>query len=193
MKHFILLSAILALFSNTALAGEKPNSSVFAQNKFNERWGSGNSMSYNALSDKPTIPAYFSEMMTGFTWTVQTRSIVTSTSGGGFLVSSTKASDVNYAVTVSTAVQIGVTTNVGGYIVLEICATNSATAGDWIDTGSRVGLSQNIGLALALSSTQTVTGTLHSMVPPGFYVRLRSVNSNGTPTYAFNSGQELTM
>lgn len=113
-------------------------------------------------------------------------------SANGFQLSTTRDTDVTYSVTITIAVQIGVATNVGGYVVLEVAATNSATAGDWQEI-SRVGMSNNIGLALALSSTETVSGSLKGVVPTGYYARLRSVNSNGTPTYAYNSGQEVLL
>lgn len=128
-----------------------------------------------------------------FTNTV-TRSIVTTAAAAnGFQVSSVRDAVVAYNVTVSTAVQIGVATNVGGYAVLEVAPTNSSTASDWVEAGARVGTSQNIGLALALSSTETVSGLLMGLVPAGYYARIRSVNSNGTPTYTYNNGREILM
>lgn len=111
-------------------------------------------------------------------------------SANGFQVSSTRDAFVSYSVSVTTVVQIGVGTNVSGYIALEVAATNSSTAGDWVEI-SRSGSGQNIGLALALSSTQVTSGSVSGTVPAGYYARLRSVNSNGTPTYAYLSGQEV--
>lgn len=118
------------------------------------------------------------------------RSIVTGTGATGFQVSSTRNSMVGYSVTVQAAVQIGVVTNVDGYIVLEIAPTNSATPGDWVEI-ARVTNSQNIGIALALSSTQKGGGRLGGIVPAGYYAKIRSVNVAGTPTYVYNSGQEV--
>lgn len=108
----------------------------------------------------------------------------------GFQVSSTKLAIISYSVKVITAVQIGVATNVEGYVILEIAATNSSTAGDWTEIG-RTSNGQNIGLALALSSTQSVGGQISGVLPPGYYARLRSVNVSGTPTYSYVSGQEI--
>lgn len=116
--------------------------------------------------------------------------VTTAAAANGFQVSSTRDALVSYTVTVSSAVQIGVVGNVGGYCVLEVASTNSTTAGDWKEKG-RVGTGQNIGLAIALSSTQTASATLTSMVPMGFYSRLRTVNSNGTPTYTYVTGTEV--
>lgn len=120
------------------------------------------------------------------------RSTTTGTGATGFQVSSSRDALVNYSVTISTAVQIGVATNVDGYAVLEIAPTNSATAGDWIEI-ARTAQAQNIGLALALSSTQKGGGNLTGVVPAGYYAKIRTVNTAGTPTYTYNSGQEVLL
>lgn len=107
-------------------------------------------------------------------------------SGNGFQISSNKEAYATYSVTVTCAVQIGVVTNVEGYIVLEVASTNSSTASDWKEVG-RVTNSQNVSLAVALASTQKVGGSLTiPNLPVGYYARLRSVNVSGTPTYAAN-------
>lgn len=115
--------------------------------------------------------------------------VTTAASANGFQVSSTKNSRVCYSVKVACAVQIGVATNVEGYVVLEIASTNSSTAGDWIEVG-RVANGQNIGLALALSSTQTTGAQICGEITAGYYARLRSVNVAGVPTYSYLSGSE---
>lgn len=97
---------------------------------------------------------------------------------------------VSYSVTISCAVQIGVVTNVEGYVVLETATTNSSTAGNWTEI-ARVTDGNNIALAIALSTTQKVGGNLSAIIPAGSYVRIRSVNVSGTPTYVSNSGQEV--
>lgn len=116
--------------------------------------------------------------------------VTTAAAANGFQISSTRDTLANYTVTVSSAVQVGLVTNVSGYCVLEVAATNSATAGDWKEK-ARVGTGQNVGLAVALSSTQTATASLFAMVPAAYYVRLRTVNSNGTPTYTYITGTEV--
>ena len=120
------------------------------------------------------------------------RSIVTGTGATGFQISNTRDAMVNYSVTITTAVQIGVITNVDGYVVLEIAPTNSAISGDWVEI-ARTPQAQNIGLALALSSTQKGGGNLSGAVPAGYYAKIRSVNTAGTPTYTMNSAQEVLL
>ena len=118
--------------------------------------------------------------------------VSTAAAANGFQVSSSRDSLVNYSVTITTAVQIGVITSVDGYVVLEIAPTNSSTAGDWIEIG-RTPQAQNVSLAIALASTQKGGGQIGGIIPAGYYARLRSVNVAGTPTYAYNSGQEVLL
>ncbi len=116
------------------------------------------------------------------------RSIVTGTGATGFQVSSTRDSIVNYSVNIVTTATIA--GGQDGMVLLEIAPTNSATPGDWVEVGrSRNG--QALSLALTLQSVQTVAGQVGAVIPAGYYAKLRSVNNTGTPSYAFNSGQEV--
>lgn len=119
-----------------------------------------------------------------------THSIVTGTGATGFQVSSSRDSFVNYSVTIVSTATIG--SNQDGTVVLEIAPTNSATAGDWIEV-ARFRNGQTLALALTLSSVQTVSGNLGGYIPAGYYVKLRSINNSGTPSYAYESGQEVLM
>lgn len=118
------------------------------------------------------------------------RSIVTTAAAAnGFQISSTKDAEVSYSPVITCNVQIGLVTNVEGYVALEIAATNSTTAGDWKEI-ARVTNGQNISLAIALASIQKQGGAVSGTVPAGWYARLRSVNVAGTPTYSIASQQE---
>lgn len=114
--------------------------------------------------------------------------ITTAAAANGFQLSTTRDAAVSYGVQISTTATIG--GNASGYVVLEIAATNSTTAADWKEI-SRITNSQTITLALALQSVQISGGALQGMIPAGYYARLRTVNVSGTPTYTFNSGQEV--
>lgn len=119
------------------------------------------------------------------------RSLVSvANAANGFQISASRDAFVNYSVTITTAVQIGLITNVDGYAILEICATNSSTGADWTGIG-RTPQAQNIGIALALSSTQKGSGQVGGCVPAGWYARIRTINVAGTPTYAMNEQQEV--
>lgn len=110
----------------------------------------------------------------------------------GFQLSTTRNASIRYSVSVTTTVQIGVVTSVAGYVVLEIAATNSTTAGDRQEIG-RIGNTNTVGLALAFSGTSVNTATVSWILPIGYYARLRSVNTAGTPTYAYISWQEALL
>lgn len=106
----------------------------------------------------------------------------------GFRLSTTLDTLVNYSVAITTTATIGVAAS--GVVVLEVCATNSAAAGDWQEIG-RVSVGQTISVAVALQSIGISSGQLSGIVPAGYYARLRSSNVSGTPTYTYNSGQEV--
>lgn len=116
------------------------------------------------------------------------RSIVTGTGATGFQVSSTRDAMVSYSTKITTTATIA--GGQEGYVVLEIAPTNSATAGDWKEV-ARVTNGQALSLALTLQSIQPISGSLSAMVPAGYYVKVRSVNTTGTPSYSMVSGQEV--
>lgn len=107
--------------------------------------------------------------------------------GNGWQLSTTRDASVSYSVSVTTTTSIGGPSS--GNIVLEICSTNSATAGNWTQVGQVVS-SQTATLAIALNLVSINGGALFCTVPAGYYARLRSTVSGGTVTFAFLSGQE---
>jgi hypothetical protein len=116
------------------------------------------------------------------------RSVVSTTGATGFQISSTRSSLVSYSVTISTTVSLA--GNSTGYVALQICSTNSATPGDWIEV-ARVVSGQSGTLVIGLTLNQTGGGNISAVVPSGFYAKILSVNTAGTPTYSYNSGQEV--
>lgn len=115
------------------------------------------------------------------------RTIVTLTNATGTKLSSSQNVDVMYNITIGTTATIGGGSD--GSVYLEISPTNTATS-TWTKV-QEVRNGQAITLAIVLQSTQTMTMQLHGIVPAGQYVRLRSVNNAGTPTYTLSSGQEI--
>lgn len=109
-------------------------------------------------------------------------------SANGWQLSTTRDASVGYACSITTSATIGGAST--GYLVLEICSTNSATAANWQEI-DRITNSQTITLAVALQSIQVISASIRGIVPAGYYVRARSVASSGTPTFAFVSGQEV--
>lgn len=117
------------------------------------------------------------------------RSIVaTAAAANGWQISSTRDADVSYSTTIGTSVSLS--GNSTGYVVLEIAATNSTTASDWKEI-SRVSSGQSGTLVVGLVLNQTGGGVVTGTVPAGWYCRIRSVNTSGTPTYTANGQQEV--
>lgn len=115
------------------------------------------------------------------------RSLVSvAAAANGFQISTTRSVDVYYSGTVSCATQIGVIASVEGYISLEICATNSAIASDWKEVG-RISNGSTIGIAVGLALTDKNGSQMNFKVPKGYYIRLRTTNVAGTPTYALTT------
>lgn len=114
------------------------------------------------------------------------KSIVTSISATGTLLSSTRVTNVMYSVNVVTTASIGGAS--AGEVLLEVSPTNTSTS-TWTVL-NRIKNSQTISLAIALNSVQDLTFTMIGNVPAGYYVRVRSNNISGTPTYSFITGEE---
>jgi hypothetical protein len=119
------------------------------------------------------------------------RSLVsTAAAANGFQLSTTRDAIVNYSVSIATTVSVS--GNAVGYVALEVCPTNSSTANQWIEI-SRVASGQTGTIVVGLTLNQTGGGSIGGTVPAGWYARLRTVNSSGTPTYTYNSGQEVLL
>lgn len=116
--------------------------------------------------------------------------VTTAAAANGFQLSTTQNTSVYYSVNVTTTATIGGGSD--GYVVFEIATTNSTTASDWKEV-SRSRNGQTISLAVALQSVQNIGSELMNIVPAGYYARLRSVNSSGTPVFTFVSGQEVQL
>lgn len=120
------------------------------------------------------------------TKSTQSTSLVSSTSGGGTQISSTKSSQVRHTVSSSATATIGGAAT--SYVVLETAATNSATAGDWTEIG-RVGTENTVTLAIVLNSISKGVGMLVADLDPGEWYRLRQLGT-GTHSEAVLSGSK---
>lgn len=119
-----------------------------------------------------------------------TRTIQTvAASANGIQISATRDADARYSVTTSTTSTIAGASTVT--VVLETCATNSATAVSWTTVGT-IQNSQTLSLAVALQVVQTLTQEISAIVPAGYYSRLRSTTT-GTGSATFASGQEVLL
>lgn len=117
-----------------------------------------------------------------------TRSIVTGTGATGFQISSSRDAEVRYSTTIVTTSNIAGSQN--GTVVLEIAQTNSATAADWSEIG-RCTNGTAYTLAIAIQGVSTQACQITGYIPAGYFAKLRSINNAGTPTFSFNSSQEV--
>ena len=118
------------------------------------------------------------------------RSIVTTAgAANGTQISSTRDAQVFYSVTTSTTSTIAGASS--ATVVLEICSTNSATAGNWIEV-ARTTNNTNVTLAVALQLVNVQASTLSAIVPAGYYSRIRQTLT-GTSSASISSGQEVLL
>lgn len=117
---------------------------------------------------------------------VTSQSSATRSLNSAFQISSTRAALVFYSVRITTTVSIG--SNQDGDVILEIASDSGFTTN--VQTVSIGENGQTISVALALNSVQAQTVVLTGYIPSGYYVRLRTVNNTGTPTYLYRAGQE---
>lgn len=94
---------------------------------------------------------------------------------------------------VTYSVQCTVTATISGGqngdVILEIASDQAFTQN--VQSLSMAGLGQTYTLAVALQGVQPQTAIVSGWVPPGYWVRIRTVNNVGAPAYAYRGGQEV--
>ena len=116
----------------------------------------------------------------------RTQSAVTRSFNTSFQLSTTHDGTVEYSVDVSCSLSL--TTGATGTVFLEIADDSAFTTN--VQELSRF-VNGNTGtLTIGLGLTQNVTGVLSGFVPRGKYVRIRTNNTSGSPTFTYRSGQE---
>lgn len=136
-------------------------------------WNQTSTSSASYVKNKPTMA-----------WATTTRSLNTA-----FQVSTTRAAFVSYTVDISSTLSLlaGET----GTVILEYADDSGFTTN--VVTVQSAANGNTGALTLGLNLTQTATGSLTGMVPAGKYVRLRTVNTTGTPTFTYRAQQEVLM
>lgn len=118
-----------------------------------------------------------------------TQSSATRTLNSAFQISTSHVSLVSYSVQIT--VTASITGGQQGDIVLEIASDSGFTTN--VQTIAISGAGQSYSLAVALQGVQPQTSVISGMVPLGYYTRLRTVNTTGTPTFAYRAGQEVLL
>lgn len=107
----------------------------------------------------------------------------------GFQVSASRDALVSYSVDISTSVSL-----VGGQVgtVYLEYADDAAFTVNLMEVGRFV--NGNTGtLVVGLTLNQTNTAPVNGLIPANKYVRLRTQNNTGTPTFTYRSGQEVLL
>jgi len=106
-----------------------------------------------------------------------------------FQVSATRWSTVRYAIDISTTVSL--TGSQVGTVILEIASDAGFTAN--VQTILTFSNGNSGSLVVGLVLTQLSTALPSADVPPAYYVRIRTVNVTGVPTFTYKSGQEVLL
>ena len=104
-----------------------------------------------------------------------------------FRVSTTTVSNIAYSVSIANTLNLS--GGAAGLVYLEYADDSGFTTN--VKEAGRVGNSNSGGLVVGLSLNDQVTLQVSGMIPAGKYVRLRTVNTTGTPTYTLITSQEV--
>lgn len=104
-----------------------------------------------------------------------------------FQVSSTRDALVNYSIDVASTLSL--LAGQVGTVFLEYADQSGFTTG--VTEVCRFVNGNSGTLTIGLNLTQAVTGSVGGMIPAGKYVRIRTANTTGTPTFTYRSGQEV--
>lgn len=114
---------------------------------------------------------------------------VTLTFGSGSQPSTTR--DVLGVYSVSIADTLSLSGGAAGYVSLEIATNSGFTSG--LQEVARVSNSNTGSLTIGLNLNDTSGGVLTGYIPAGYYRRLSTHNTTGTPTYTYVCGQEIQL
>lgn len=113
----------------------------------------------------------------------------TRTLNSAFQISTTRDALATYSVQIATTISL--TTGETGTVFLEISPTSTFATG--VQELGRFVNGNSGTLTLGLNLTQTMAEPLMGYVPSGYWVRLRTANTVGTPTFTYQSGQETIL
>jgi len=106
-----------------------------------------------------------------------------------FQIDASRDAAVSYTVDVSATLSL--TSGQSGTVTLEY-ADDSGITTNVVTVQS--GVNGNTGsLTIGLNLTQTATCSLSGVIPGGKYVRIRTTNTSGTPTFTYRAAQEVKL
>lgn len=140
---------------------------------FQADWSVTNTASSSYIKNKPSL-----------SWATTTRSLNTA-----FQVSATRAAFVSY--TVDIASTLSLLAGDTGTVILEYADDSGFTTN--VVTVQSAANGNTGALTIGLNLTQVSTASLTGIVPAGKYIRLRTVNTAGSPTFTYRAQQEVLM
>lgn len=143
-------------------------------------WNQASSGSIDFIKNKPSIPS---------TPAARSHSSVSRSLNSAFQIHATRDAMVSYSVDISCTISL--TTGQTGTVYLEVADDSLFTTN--VQEVCRFVNGNSGTLTLGLNLVQAATGTLSGYVPPAKYVRLRTANTTGTPTFTYRSGQEVLL
>lgn len=106
-----------------------------------------------------------------------------------YQISGTRDALVSYAVEVTSESTLAA--GQLGTVYLETFTDSGCTTGTQEIMRGASGIAQSVGLSVTLTSNGTIT--LHGVIPAGLYVKQRTDNTTGTPSFAARPGEEVLL
>lgn len=106
-----------------------------------------------------------------------------------FQISTTQNTFVTYSV--DTTCVMSLTSGQSGTAVLEYADDSGFTTN--VKTACKPTQANSGTLTIGLALTQINGVVLHGIIPAGKYVRIRTINNTGTPTFVLQNSQEVLM
>lgn len=185
---------------NIAGYGSTTGKLLTASTQAQSDWTQANSSAVDFIKNKPSIPS--GQIQSDWTQTNNasvdfiknkpaslSQSSASRTLNTIFQVNSTRWTEIRYSVDISTTVSLSGSQI--GRVVLEMATNVGFTTG--VQELQSFGNGNSGTLVIGLVLTQLCTACLSGKIPPGNYVRLRTVNITGTPTFTYVSGQEVLL
>lgn len=107
----------------------------------------------------------------------------------GYQISTTRNSMVFYSVQITVTASIA--SGQDGEVVLEIASNSGFTTN--VQSLAIAPCSQLYTLAIALQGVQKCALSVSGFVPAGYYTRLRTVSTTGSPVFTYRTGQEVLL
>lgn len=184
--------------SNSVLVDYIKNKPTIPSAQIQSDWTQASTGALDYIKNKPSIPG--SQVQSDWTQAstsavdyiknkpaIRSQSAATRSLNTIFQVSASRWALVRYSIDISTTVSLSGSQI--GSVILEMATNAAFTTG--VQTLQSFSNGNSGTLVIGLVLTQLNTACLSGDVPAGNYVRLRTVNITGVPTFTYQVGQEI--